>query len=215
MGISAPFKVKTKLFGKAYQGSLTPGYETTMMNADATGSREIIINSSYLKNDNTFVMSDDLFSTYSLEFRNNKSLLTSSVNDDQNGTKYVIGTNQTLFKDNKKTQAWIGDLSFSQNNANGSDYKFMRYDLGISYMSPFMWDSVWSGKLGYYNEDYNQHSVGRVDKNTAFTLSLSKPLTQSLFWSLLGTYTINQSTLPSSDYKKYIIMTNFSWSTSL
>lgn len=215
IGISAPYKIKTTAFGKAYQGSFTPGFETTAMNVDTVGSRETIINSTYLRNDNTFVMSNDLFSTYSLEYRINKSLLTSSGSDDQNGTKYTLSTNQTLFKDSKKTTAWIGDLGYSMNNAVGDDYRFTRYDLGISYMSPAFWEAVWTGKLGYYNEMYPKHTTGRNDKNTSLMMSLSKPLAPKLTGSLTGIYTINSSTLESSDYRKYLIMTNLSWSTSL
>lgn len=215
MGISAPYKIKGNAFGKAYQGSLTPGYETIQMNADTVGARESIVNSTYLKTDHTFVMSETLFSTYLAEIRQDSSQLTSSEADDQTATKYTLGTVQTKFQDSKKTEAIIGDFSLSQNNAKGGNSKFTRYDLGLAYMMPWKWETSFTSKLAYYDVNYPDHATGRRDRDTSLILGLSKPLSDKLSASLTGIYTINQSTLESSDYKKYMIMTNFSWSTAL
>lgn len=216
INVTLPYKLKGKALGKPYQGSVTPGTETIYMNADTQGEREAIVYSYFLQSGHTFVMSDDWFSTYSLEIRKDNSLLAlTSADDNQTAMKYTLSTAQTFFQDAKKTRAWIGEVGYSINSAEGANSRYNRYDLGVTYMAPWVWNMSWSGKLGYYNANYSDHTTGRVDKDTSVTLGLRKPLTESMALSLSGVYTINDSTLSSSDYRKYMITTGFSWTGSL
>jgi hypothetical protein len=212
-----PFKYKGRAFDRGYQMTLSPGYEVIIMNADGSDSRETILNSMALKNDHTLAMRDDWFSTYSLEYRTDKSLIdnTTTPEDDTSGTKISLSTSQTFFQNQKKTEAWIGELGLSQNSAVGNNATYSRYDLAATYMAPWVWDTTWTARLGYSNADYAKHTLGRADKNTAFMLGLRKPFSENFAGTLTGVYTVNQSTLEASDYRKYMIMTTFSWTTSL
>jgi tetratricopeptide (TPR) repeat protein len=212
-----PYHYKGKAFDKGYQMTLSPGFEKMWMNADTIDGREIITDSVVLKNDHTFVMNNTWFSTYSLELRSDTSHIEAALgtDDDSTATKVTLGTTQTFFQNDKKTEAWIGEFGVSQNNAKGANSTYNRADFAATYMSPWKWDTIWTARLGFYYADYNKHVVGRKDTDSSLTLGLTKPLSEILSANLSGTYTNNASTLDSSDYNKYVIMTTFSWTTSL
>lgn len=215
LGLNVPYKIKGKAFEKGYQGSFAPGYETILMNADAVGQRETIVNSTFLKTDHTFIMSDTWFSTYLAEIRQDASKLAATGDDDASAMKYTLGTTQTRFQDDKKTKILVGDFSLSSNQAKGANNRYFRYDLGLAYLTPWVWSTMFTGKISYFEANYNQHTIGRIDRSTGLILGLSRPIMKGLTGSVTGIYTLNNSTLPSSDYKKYIIMSNLSWTTSL
>jgi hypothetical protein len=212
-----PYRYKGKAFDKGYQMTLSPGFETTMMNADETGSRETITDAMVLKNDHTFIMNNTWFATYSFEYRSETSKIesTNGTDDDLNASKITLGTTQTFFQNDKKTEAWIGELGASQNTAKGVNATFTRFDFAATYMSPWKWDTIVTTRLALFYADYSKHTVGRKDTDSALTFSLIKPLSETVSSNISATYTNNASTLESSDYSKYVIMTGLSWTTSL
>lgn len=216
MSLSTPYKYKGMIGTKPYQLGLTPSYETISMNADATGPRELIIASTVMKIDQTFVMNDNWFSALNLEHRNDSSKIeVSSTDDDSSATKSTLMTTNTFFQDQKKTVAWIAELGGSSNNAKGVNQRYSRYDLGVTYMFPVFKDAAMTAKLGYYNANYSEHTSGRTDRNTALSVSYSQPLTESLRLAISANYSTNASTQSSSDYKKYTLMTMLSWNGSI
>jgi hypothetical protein len=212
-----PFHLKGKAFDKGYQMTVNPGFETMFMNADGTGSRESIMDAIVLKNDHTFIMSNTWFATYALEFRSETYKIEASkgTDDDSTATKIALSTTQTFFQNDKKTEAWIGELGMSQNTAKGANSTYNRLDFAATYMAPWKWDTTWTTRLALYYADYNTHTTGRKDTDAALTLGLNKPLSEKVSAALSGTYTNNASTLESSDYNKYVIMTTFTWTNSL
>jgi tetratricopeptide (TPR) repeat protein len=212
-----PFKYKGKAFEKGYQMTLSPGYETTMMNADASGSRETILNATVLKNDHTFVMDETWFATYSIEFRQDVSKIDSSAgtDDDLSASKWTLGTTQTFFQNQKKTEAWIGELSYANTTAKGDNNTNSKIEFAATYMAPLASDMVWTARLGHFYADYNKHTTGRKDSASTLSLALKKPWSEQLSSSLSLTYTNNGSTRDASDYSKYLIMGGLSWTTDL
>ncbi len=162
-------------------------------------------------------MSEDWFSTYALEFRSDTSLLdtSSTPDEDLTATKITVSTTQTFFQNQKKTEAWIGELGASQNTASGKNATYSRVDLAATYMAPWKWETIWTARLGIGSANYSEHTSGRTDTNTALALALRKPFSENLSGTLTGVYTINSSTLETSDYSKYLIMTGISWTGSL
>jgi len=214
LNLSLPFKYKGVLLSKPFQGAVTAAYETINMNADASGSREVIVNSTIAKTDATFIMSEDWFSQYSLEWRNDKSLLTTAEDDSPTANKITLGTTNTFFQDKKKTTAYIGEFSYAFTNAGGKNQRSTKMDLGLTYMMPWKWETVATFKLGYYLANYPDHTTGRKDTDYALTAGLRKPINEKLSAVFSANYTINDSTLDSSAYKKYSIATSLSWNTS-
>lgn len=210
-----PYKLKSKLFDRAYVMTLNPGYETTAMNADGTGSRETILNSTVLKNDHTFVMNETWFATYGLEYRQDVSKIDSSngTADDLNATKFTLNTTQTFFQNAKKTEAWIGELGLSNNKAKGDNSTYNKIETAATYMAPWKWDTTVTTRLAYFYADYNTHTEGRKDNSSTLSLGLRKPLSENLVSTLSATYTNNGSTRAASDYSKYLLMATFSWTT--
>jgi hypothetical protein len=210
--VSLPYRYKGQFAGRGYQMGLTPSFETIHMNLDATGRREAIVESQVLRNDHVFAMSENWFSTYLLELRHDQSYIASTSADNQTENRVTLTSLQTLFMDTKKTQAWIGDLAVSQNNAEGENQSYTRFDLGLNYFAPAWWNSTWTGGVLYYNSRYPKHTTGRTDNDYTLSLGLRKSLSEYLSINLTGNYILNNSTDESSDYKKYTIMAGFTWS---
>lgn len=215
LGLTFPYKFKGKAFDKPFQTGVTPGFETIQMNQDGSGARETIVESLVLRNDNTFVMNENWFATYLLELRSDTAKTNTGGDDDQSASKITLSTVQTFFQNPKKTEAWVGELGGAQNTASGKNATFTRFDLAATYMAPWKWDTTWTGRLGYYIADYNQSTAARKDSVSSLTLGLRKPLTPAVTASLTGVYTLNGSNVAANDYKKYLILTSFSWTTSL
>ncbi len=213
--LTFPYKYKGKAFDKPFQSGITPGYETINMNSDGSGARELIVSSLFVKNDNTFVMNENWFATYLAELRSDTAKINTGGDDDQTATKISLSTVQTQFKNVKKTEATIFEGGLTQNTALGKNSTYTRFDIAGSYMMPFKWDSSLVTKLAAYYADYNKSSTGRKDTDYALTLALRKPLSESLTANFSGVYTINNSNVDANAYKKYLLMTTFSWTTSL
>ncbi|MGE0631621.1 MAG: hypothetical protein AB7O96_04395 [Pseudobdellovibrionaceae bacterium] len=209
IGVSFPYKFKSA----KYQLALTPGVEALYLNMDASGSRELLMNSNYVKADNTFVVSDSFFSNLNLEARTDDSVYTGTNNSD--ASKLTIASVNTKFVDKKKTTAWIGEFSYQMNNAKGDDEAYNKMELALGYLVPVFWESSMMTRLGWYSQIYPSHSSDRKDTNLGLTLALSKPFTPKISGSLVATYNQNASNVSTSEYDKYSLMTLFSWSFGL
>lgn len=205
-----PYRWKAEAFGKGYQLSLTPSYENVQMNADGEGTRETILNSTVLDVDQTFIMNEDWFSTYNLEFRRDNSQIASTDEENQSATKLSLSSSQAWFFDAKKTKALIWDLGYSKNNAEGENQRYNRIDTALTYLHPI--NDTWSGttRLGYYNSNYNEHTSGRTDNNLGVTLAARRGLEKLLFVNVAFTYQKNNS-IEAYTYDKYTLMTFLSW----
>jgi hypothetical protein len=209
---SFPYKFKGLALGKPYQMTLSPAIESTNLNSDGSGARERIVDSTVLKNDHTFVMNEDWFSTYSLEFRNDNSKIdtTTTPAENQTATKITLSTNQTFFKNKKKTEATIYDFAIANNAAKGDNQKYQKIDLGIGYTMPWNWGTTWNGKVSIGQSTYGSHASSRKDMVYTLTTGLQKPINDN--WASSGnlTYTNNGSNLDANKYSKYTLMLGMS-----
>ncbi len=215
--LSLPYKYKGQLFKKGYQMTVYPAYETTAMNVDTTkagpiDNRETIVNSMILHNDNTFVMSDDWFSTYSIEYRSDASqIVVPSEDDNQSATKYSLTTSQVFFKDKKKTIAFSYDGGLSLNQAKGINQRYQRLDLGVTYLTPWIAETSATIRLAAYTSKYPVATVSRTDNNLGLTLGLAKPLNERWSSNVGATYNNNMSNVETSAYNKYTITTGIAY----
>jgi hypothetical protein len=212
MSFALPYHYKGQAFGHGYQMGITPYFETIHMNEDGVGGRETIVESQVIRNDHTFAMRDDWFSTYMIELRHDQSYITPTTpQDDLTENRITLTTLQTKFIDTKKTQAVIGTLALSQNKAEGENQTYNRFDLGVNYYAPAWWNSTWTAGVYYYHEAFPQHLTGRTDNDSSLTLGINKSLTAALSLNLTGNYIINNSTDGDYDYKKFTITGGFTW----
>lgn len=211
-GLVFPYKWKGTLFDKPAQVGLTPGYETIQMNADGTGARENIVNSTILKGDGTFVMRDDWFANYALEVRRDNSLLKDVPSDDvQSANKMTLSTTQTFFQDNKKTRAVIGEGSYAMNMADGKNQKYNRLEIAGGYLMPAFMESTLLSRLNASMSKYPDHVTGRDDKSLGLTLILQKQWSETWSGNLMGTFNKTDSTLEGYTYDKFVIMAGATW----
>lgn len=213
--LAFPYKYKGQAMGKPYQMTLSPSIESTSMNADGAGSREKIVDSTVLKNDNTFVMNEDWFATYSFEIRSDSSkIAVADPNEDQTASKITVGTSQTFFKNKKKTEAMIFDAAVANNAANGNNQKYLKLDVGLAYTQPWLWATNWNGKLALSQTNYGSHSSSRKDTSYTLSTGLQKPINDSWASSLNFSYVNNGSNLDSNKYNKYTLMLGMAYNTS-
>lgn len=214
LNLSLPYKRKGIYFGKPAQLGLTPAYETIQMNADGEGPRENIVNSTVLKGDATLVMTEDHYANYALELRSDNSMIEDAGDDDVSASKITLSTSQTVFQDKRKTTAIIGEGALSLNTALGDNQSYNRLDLAGSYLMPAFGESNFITRLGLGYATYPKHLVGRTDTNYNLSLVLMKQVSESFGATLTGSYTKNNSTLETSVYDKYMIMTGMNWRVS-
>lgn len=209
--LAAPYSHNVEIGKKRGRITATPGYELLYMDPSSTGTKQKELTSYYLTLDGTLVNSKTWISSYTLEYRSEDSSDASSVGpDDMDATKYTLRTVQTLMIDKKK--AIMPTLGYIKNSAKGTNKIYSRYDLGITYAAPMMWEMTWTAGLAYYNMKYP--NVPRTDTNYALNLGLSKPVREWVIWGLTGNYTKNGSTVAANEYNKYLIMTTATFITN-
>jgi tetratricopeptide (TPR) repeat protein len=198
-----PYKHMGKLFGKGYQLTISPGYETMNINADGEGARELSLVSSMLSTSQTFIVSDSYFTTLDIEYRTDDSKGAEPSATDADDTKITVATKNVWFQDQKKTRAWLGNFTYTLNNAKGDDYKFNKIELAGGYLMPVMKDGSLSSLLSYFSTKYPSHSQSRTDSGLNLTLGLSKPVSEKLTGSYSATYNLNNSNVDTSKYNKF------------
>jgi hypothetical protein len=214
IGITIPYKYKGMLLGKGYQATVSLISETTSMNADGAGAREKVLGSSAVKVDQTFVMNDDWFSTYSLELRQDTPGSVTSEIDDSTASKTTLSTNQTFFQDKKKTEAYIGDFSYAMNAAKGDNADYTKMDIGLLYMMPFYYESSLSSRVGLTSNDYTNHAQNKKDTTVNLLVAWRKPTSELTAWTVSLGSTTNTSTVETSSYNKLMLTVLYSWTPS-
>lgn len=206
--ITTPYTYKGMLFGKGYKFVLAPGYDILYMEpAEGAGKREDILNSIYLSAENTFVMRDDWFSVYSLEIRNDDSLLPGQTSTtDADSMKVTLKTSQMFFLDKTKKRAVIPTAGLVVNNAKGNLKTYDRIELGAMYMAPVhKWkDATWLAGLSAYRLNYS--TADRRDTNTTLTVGFNKAEKDWFSWGTIGTYSSNPSNVEVNKYSKFTVM---------
>ncbi len=212
--LSFPFVYKGMLMETISKFDITPAYEVLYMDSDSNGERELLLNSVVLNLNNTMVLSEARFSSISASLRADESQITPSGTtetekqaNNPSAFKLTLGTNQIKFLDKEKKSLMSGDLGYTINNAQGSNYYYTRFDLKGTYSAPYKWESTWFAQLGYYLADYSKKSTARVDNNYTFTTGLSKTLKEKWIAGLTASYTIQNSD-SANTYKKWMLMTS-------
>lgn len=212
LGASTPYKYKGMAFGNPYQLTVAPGYETIYLNADGESPRELILMSAYVNTDQTFVISQDFFSTLGIDLRSDDSQLSGSSGTDNDATKVTISSDNTMFQDAKKTQAILAGALVELNTAKGDDATYTKFGLNGGYLTPYKWGTSIAGTLSVNSTTYPKHSSDRKDTELGINAGISKPLTEDLIGMLSYTYTNNQSNVDSASYSKFTLTALLNWS---
>lgn len=211
-GIKSPFKWKTSLFNKSYSLTVTPGFESIMMNVDGEGARENTNNSTYLTLSNTYFHTEKWVANYDLDIRNDISNIESAEVDDQSALKTSLGTTQILIGDLKSGKTYIGDVFYINNAAKGDNQKYNRINLGLTYAQNFYWETQGAARLDFGTADYPDSSTGRKDTNYGLTFSASKPLTKQWNTSVSLGWSDNTSNVEAFKYNKITVSNMYTYS---
>jgi hypothetical protein len=198
-----PYKHNGKFLGKGYQLSISPGYETMNLNADGEGGRELLLVSTMLSTSQTFVVSDNYFTTLDIEYRKDDAKGAEPSATDTDASKITVATKNVWFQDQKKSKAWLGNFTYTLNNTKGDDYKFNKMELAGGYLMPVMKDGSLSSLLSYFSTKYPSNSQSRADSGLSLTVGLSKPVAEKLTSSYSATYNLNNSNVETSKYNKF------------
>lgn len=205
-----PYKWKGKFLEKPYLLNITPSFDTLRLNVDGTGSREYTMGTTTLGTEQTFIVRDDYFTILKINWINEDSKIASSGTAD--AKKILIGNNNLLFRDQKKTQAVILNWSYLMNQTTINDNIFAKLELAGGYLTPVFQKSSWTNMLIVSQSNFSKSSIHRKDSNMNINSSLGSPLTEKLQGAVALGYETNTSTLAASTYKKYTITATANWS---
>ena len=209
--LTLPWTHKGVWLNRGHKLDIIPGYESTIMSID-NHETKVILNSYLLSFSNLLVMSEQWFSTVTLDTRSdNSNINVASTDDDATALKFRLGTSNLLFMNEKKDHILIPEGAATLNQAKGKNASYERFDLGVSYLVPWKWDTTANMKLGYYYLDYPTKSPAiRADNSFTLTAGLSKKLSEIWNTGLLGSYNMNKSNEDASTYNKFTLMLTLS-----
>lgn len=219
--VEAPLTYKGVLWDKGYRFTARPGFEMLYMALEADQPKRDILNSPYIALDNTFVMRDNWFATYTLQFRHDVSNLHIgdpgyvTSNDNSTANQWYLKTSQTFLLNGSKKEALIANAGYMRNEAEGMNKTYDRFEVGATYLRP-IGSYSWNVGLNFYYlnfpiADENDH---RTDENYSISTGVAKPVNDWFTWGVTGSYTDNPSTQTSTyQYQKFIIMTTATFNT--
>ncbi len=200
---------------RGFTFSLSPGYETIFMDYDSTGSRTNILNTLLVNADLQLIMSDKWFSGYSIDLRNDDSLIVDSADDNADALKMTIKKSEIFFLDHLKKRAFMASLAYVLNDADGKNKIFNRIDLNFNFFSPFNdWaNAMWFAGVTAYKLDYPDGDDGRNDTNINFSGGIQKVVSEKWNWTVTASIGDNSSNIDDYTYDKYTIlgMWGYSW----
>ncbi len=203
MIVGLPYHFRFDSGNRLFTWGVLPGYQTLNMSAESTQRRKIL-ESAVLGSDLYWAVSETYFSRVFVEYSSDKSYLTfTNAADDLSGKKMTFSTTQTLVTNQTLKKTWAGDLGYVANNANGSNYKFNKINLGLTYSQMGFWQAINSARLDLSNSKYADTSPARTDNVSTLTLGLTKELTKKISLSMSGLYTISQSNFNNYQYNKF------------
>ena len=205
--IELPYSMRGILAERGYRWTITPGYENVFMDASSSGSRYSILSSLLLGSSITVIMARDFMATYSLDIRQDDSLVAESIGpNDADAMKYSLNAQLSFYLDPAFREAVTGSVGLVFNNAKGSEKLYQRAEYQFTYSSPMAWNMTWSGALAGYSLVYPDHASDRKDSNLGLTLSFDKPIGSSWHWLTTANYTSNGSNVAAYEYSKTTVM---------
>jgi tetratricopeptide (TPR) repeat protein len=211
--LEAPYTYKSTLFGKGYRLTVRPGYEMLYMALSTDQAKKDILNSTYVAFDNTFVMHENWYATYTFHFRHDESLLNlgdpgyTTSDDNATSNQYYLRTSQMFLLNQSKQEAIVPSGGILHNVAVGKNKSYDRFEVGTSYMRPIGAYAFNIG-LNYYYLTYPSADPGREDNYFSLSSGVSKPITEWFTWGVTASYTSNSSTQTDTyQYQKWLVMT--------
>ena len=98
------------------------------------------------------------------------------------------------------------EVGYTVNSSQGNDYFYSRYDAKAGYTQPWKWETLWFSQLGIYVANYSKKAPAQTDKNYTLTTGLNRKIND--FFNSGGTlaYTVQDSSVATSDYSKWVAM---------
>jgi tetratricopeptide (TPR) repeat protein len=211
LGLSCLYRRQFVAWGMANQWQWSPGIDILHLNADKEGGRERLMDSYYLDQRWTLVIGPTRFSAVNFEIRRDEFTLNRPPTEVMSGNKFTLGTSQIWLLGERKSHTILADLSLQSHQAEGDNQKYLRYTLSPAYSAPLSDLYVFVGKLAYTQTDFFSHELSRKDAMISPTLVLQRKLFESIQLMLIANYSSNSSSLPTSSYDKYTIMTQLTW----
>jgi tetratricopeptide (TPR) repeat protein len=207
-----PYRWKGSFQNKMTQLGVSPYWRSIQMNADGVGQREVTLSSTGLNLDWTLVQSEQLTSLYSLDLRQDLSLMETTPDENQSASFFGFNTTQTYFYNPAdSSQAFMGDLGFARNQAKGRNQKFQSFNVGLGYLQPGYFQALWIGKLTFTQRDFFEHTLGRKDTLINATILAQKQLSRRLQASTLLSFNKSISTLSFLTYDQFLLMGQLTW----
>lgn len=215
--IGLPYSYKGVMGSKGVKWTFKPSFETLLMSPDGTKDKGLVLSSYLALFEGTWIMSQSYFATYNFEYRiDNSNLADSLGKNDSDATKYSLRTIQSFFLDKAKKEALMGNLGYVLNAAKGDNKLYQRLEGGVTYARPTSWDASLTLGLSIYKLTFPKADEKRDDFNVTLTTGVSKPVKEWMTWSVIGSYTKNDSSLATTyEYSHWTLMTVGTFTTML
>lgn len=206
-----PLNWKSIFLDKNSQWQIGPGYETLFMDANASGQRENIMNSLYVNGKQNLFIRDNWISAHELEVRQDKSLLAGSENENNyDAMKYTLRVTESLMMNPARTELMIPTISYTANDAKGSNRYYTKFEIGSAYIRPVKYFGSWISSLTFYQLRYSKAQPTRMDSNMAIATGFNRPWIGAN-WGLTATYSSNTSDSEANQYSKFTVLGIVSW----
>ena len=183
----------------------------TLTKSYALRNREQIVSSIGIKSEFAIAASDTWYSSPTLEYRQDKSYLDTSDDENQTATKTSLSWTNSFFVNQRKTKAHAVDLSYAINAALGKNQSYSRWDIGYTWIAPFRTVSGYTARISAGQSTFGASTAGRKDTLSALALGLRVPLNEKWTWQNSAQYNQNLSNVSTFQYDKYVILSQIEW----
>lgn len=202
---------------RPYAFTLTPRYEALYVDHNRSGQQTHILSALMLSADYSATMRPDWRSGYGLGLRQDDSLLPGVSDDNEDNIdaiKYSFQKTETFWLDKNKRRTLTGSLTYTLNDAKGSEKKYDRYELSASFSAPLSFSTStqnfrgtdWKASALIHRQNYAESAENRKDTLTTLALTLNTRLSKSWGWGAHALYANNNSTLSVFDYSQHTFM---------
>lgn len=212
LSASLPYHYRFQIADRIYTLGLNPSYQTISMST-TDSSRNKILDSTIINTDLNFSITEKIYLKFFIEYSIDKSYLeTTEASNDLNSKKTTFGSTLTLNTLDKKKSAWVIDLNYYDNHAEGDNIFYHKIYSSLTYSQLGIWNAQNILKLDFAQTRYPKASIERTDEIINATLGLNKELTKELNLNLNAVYTLGLSNVDSYKYDKFVIQSLITYS---
>ena len=170
----------------------------------ATTTRELSLNSVFLKTQVSIPHHVNFTIRYSLTLAADKAYGFTSEDDDSSGTRTEFLMTFTHFISQQTINNIFYDLGADSNSAKGINSRFRKFSGAVGYMYPSFWETISSVRLGLSSLKYPDKSEPRNDTQTGFSYNVTKAFASGSTLGFSASAVSNSSNVALNKYTDFV-----------